>query len=66
MGYRLSGENAIRFFTQDIVPTPLRGAAIDSNTLIELAGWLKDIVITQAMPGLKHCCSSPDRPRAQG
>jgi len=40
--------NLARFFTEDIVPQPLReGAGVDG-----LAVWLGDILVNQALPGL--------------
>ncbi len=43
--------NAVRFFTQDIIPAPLRGDWT-FGTLSELGSWLTHILTTQAWPGL--------------
>lgn len=41
--------NVTRFFTQDIVPAPLRGDSADWSAF---AGWLQDLLISQALPGI--------------
>ena len=45
--------NVVRFFTQDIVPGPLRRAdTIDFAALSETGAWLWRIVTEQAIPGI--------------
>jgi phosphonate transport system permease protein len=52
-GTRIDGANIVRFFTQDIVPYPLRTAqTFDAATLAAFGTWLGDIVTRQALPGL--------------
>jgi phosphonate transport system permease protein len=44
--------NIIRFFTQDIVPHPLRVAeTLDGATLAAFWDWLWSLLVTQALPG---------------
>jgi len=44
--------NIVRFFTQDIVPAPLRGAAaLDGATLAAFGDWLRMMLVEQALPG---------------
>jgi phosphonate transport system permease protein len=52
-GTQIDGQNIVRFFTQDIVPYPLRAAeTLDAAALGAFGGWLWDIVTRQALPGL--------------
>ena len=44
----ISFDNVHRFFTEDIVPTPIR----NGESWLELWGWLSDLMITQALPGV--------------
>jgi phosphonate transport system permease protein len=45
--------NVVRFFTQDIVPHPLRVAeTVDGVTLAALGDWLWRLLTTQALPGI--------------
>jgi len=41
--------NVSRFFTEDIVPAPLRGASAD---WAELGPWLWELLVHQALPGI--------------
>ena len=43
-------ENVVRFFTQDIIPAPIRGAKEGGYT--ELAQWFGTIMQEQAIPGI--------------
>ena len=46
-------ENIMRFFTQDIIPHPLRNIEqFDGTILISLATWLWMLISTQVWPGL--------------
>ena len=46
----LSLSNVSRFFTQDIVPAPLR----NGESWASVFTWLSDLLVTQALPGLYH------------
>ncbi len=49
----ISLDNVVRFFTEDIVPTPLRGADLfDAAALSEFADWFATIFTDQALPGI--------------
>lgn len=53
VGAEISMVNVVRFFTDDIIPSPLRGVAVyDANTLYNLGHWLKIVVVDQAFPGI--------------
>lgn len=48
----ISWANIVRFFTEDIVPHPLRMAQeINSTVLMELWHWYSHLFINQALPG---------------
>ena len=47
-GTGISMANVVRFFTQDIVPFPLR----DGGSLEALAGWVWELTANQALPGI--------------
>ncbi|MAL98224.1 MAG: ABC transporter permease [Alteromonadaceae bacterium] len=47
-GMPIAWQNAARFFTQDIVPSPLR----DGEGWEALWDWLASILLTEALPGL--------------
>jgi phosphonate transport system permease protein len=47
-GLPIVWSNAARFFTQDIVPAPLR----NGEGLAGLSQWLGDLVLNQALPGI--------------
>ena len=52
-GAAISFENVARFFTQDIVPRPLRIAeTIDFQALSATGDWAWNIFIQQALPGI--------------
>jgi len=52
-GVPIMWENAARFFTQDIVPYPLRVAeTIDATSLSAFWVWFSDLFINQAVPGI--------------
>jgi phosphonate transport system permease protein len=52
-GAEMSWSNAWRFFTSDIVPTPLRGAeTLGQPVLLETWRWFADLFVEQAMPGI--------------
>ena len=44
----ISFDNVHRFFTEDIVPAPIR----NGESWLELWSWLSDLMITQALPGV--------------
>ena len=47
-----SWANVVRFATHDVVPSPLRGAALgDAGTWTELWHWAADLAQHQALPG---------------
>ena len=49
----VSWSNAVRFFTQDIVPYPLRAAELAADRrLAELGSWLWTLARDQALPGV--------------
>jgi phosphonate transport system permease protein len=49
---RISLSNLVRFFTHDIIPSPLRNAeAIDLEVMLELGQWMWFMIRTQALPG---------------
>lgn len=51
-GADIQASNVLRFFTQDIVPQPLRDAAvIDAGALADFGVWLKMLLLDQALPG---------------
>ena len=51
-GAAISTTNIVRFFTQDIVPHPLRIAeSIDGAALANFWDWSSNLLLTQAMPG---------------
>lgn len=51
-GTQIYAENVVRFFTEDIIPYPLRAAeTFDAGTFAALGGWLDDVVLQQALPG---------------
>jgi phosphonate transport system permease protein len=41
-------ENMVRFFTEDIIPAPIR----NGENLSILWNWLSDLIMTQALPGI--------------
>ena len=41
--------NVTRFFTEDIVPAPLRG---ESSDWLAMGPWLQDLLLSQALPGI--------------
>ena len=44
--------NIVRFFTQDIVPAPLRdAAAVDLPAIAAFGDWLRMMLVEQALPG---------------
>ena len=45
---QISFDNVQRFFTEDIIPAPLR----NGDTLPALWHWFSDLIITQALPGI--------------
>ena len=47
-GFPIVWGNVVRFFTEDIVPAPLR----HGEGLAGLADWLGDVAATEALPGL--------------
>lgn len=48
----IESANVIRFFTQDIVPAPLRGVeAFDGAAMAALGDWLRMMLTEQALPG---------------
>lgn len=47
-GLPIVWSNAMRFFTEDIVPQPLR----DGESWSALGSWLGDLLLTQALPGI--------------
>ncbi|WP_192036277.1 ABC transporter permease [Halomonas sp. YLGW01] len=49
-GLPIVWSNVSRFFTEDIVPAPLR----QGEGLSGLAGWLGDLLANQALPGIWH------------
>ncbi|GGK78090.1 PhnE/PtxC family ABC transporter permease [Amphritea balenae] len=53
-GLPIIWSNVGRFFSEDIVPAPLRRADSlwSSDTWLEFVYWLQDILSTQALPGL--------------
>ena len=52
-GAPIMWENAVRFFTQDIIPYPLRAAeVIDISALSALWAWFSDLFVNQAVPGI--------------
>ena len=52
-GAPIMWENAVRFFTQDIIPYPLRAAeVIDISALSALWAWFSDLFVDQAVPGI--------------
>ena len=49
----LSISNVIRFFTNDIIPHPLRVAeSLNATTLANFGFWIKSLIIDQALPGI--------------
>ena len=56
----VSMDNILRFFTYDILPWPMRadgfydGSQAVSFHLSPVLGWLKEIAVTDALPGLWH------------
>ncbi len=54
-GAPIMWENAIRFFTSDIIPHPLRVAeTIDAASLSALWAWFADLFTNQALPGIAN------------
>jgi len=52
-GADISLDNVIRFFTQDIVPFPLRGAGVaDASTWAAFGAWTWELLAHQALPGI--------------
>jgi phosphonate transport system permease protein len=52
-GTQIDGENIVRFFTQDVVPYPLRAAkSLDAAAVGAFGTWLADILAHKALPGL--------------
>ncbi len=50
-GDTIRWENIHRFFTQDIIPAPLRDG-INAGSLTNFFEWLNDLLVNQAWPGL--------------
>ncbi len=46
----ISSENMVRFFTEDIIPTPIR----NGEGLVELGQWFNELFLTQALPGIAN------------
>jgi phosphonate transport system permease protein len=44
-------DNIVRFFTQDIVPQPLRDGVFDAAALVGFGDWLSVLFVEQALPG---------------
>lgn len=40
--------NVKRFFTEDIIPSPIR----NGDGLVEFSGWMSDLMINEALPGI--------------
>jgi phosphonate transport system permease protein len=52
-GADINIDNITRFFTNDIVPAPLRAAPfMDGMTWVAMGAWLKTLVVDQALPGI--------------
>ncbi len=51
-GDSISLANVTRFLSEDIVPDPLRGGALDGATLTALGAWAADLVTGQALEGI--------------
>ncbi len=52
-GGGIDASHIVRFITEDIVPHPLRVATrFDAATWASFAGWLKTMVVDQALPGI--------------
>ncbi len=47
---QISFENVARFFTEDIIPAPIR----NGETLAETWHWFSDLFMTQALPGIAN------------
>jgi len=47
---KISFANVQRFFTEDIIPAPLR----NNESLLSLWHWLSDLIVTQALPGIAN------------
>lgn len=48
-------DNVLRFFTQDILPQPMRGAeGLDGAAMGALADWTWTLMIHQALPGIAN------------
>lgn len=54
----ISLTNIVRFFTYDILPWPMRAGGFYAGTqaitlpLLQIVEWLKDVVVTAALPGI--------------
>ncbi|RUM42803.1 MAG: ABC transporter permease [Desulfocapsa sp.] len=46
----ISFENMRRFFTEDIIPTPIK----NGDSLAVIGQWFSDLLITQALPGISN------------
>ncbi len=54
-GAPIMWENAVRFFTQDILPHPIRVAeTMDAAALSALWSWFADLFVNQALPGIAN------------
>lgn len=51
-GAAIEMTNVVRFLTVDIVPAPLRGNTLDTQTLSELWAWVRMMMSDQALPGI--------------
>lgn len=51
-GDTISLANVVRFFTVDVVPYPIRDAALDGATLAALGEWTRTLLSDQALPGI--------------
>lgn len=47
-GFPIVWGNVERFFTEDIIPSPLR----DGEGLMALGAWVGDVMVTEALPGI--------------